>query len=307
MRINHIQNYNNNNFYQNKSQPSFKNIQVSKEYFGPIYRYGSSKEQSKLSDTRYDLSQISTNLKIKSNWDDTIVGDLPEYMLDILKDSKESFHVRELYKESIEPVINKYSKKDKAELQEIKKKYNQMIDSLGSQGENLSIEIYPAPPHYNTQRAHMVYVIPALGIEGTIEDSSGIDAHYKDPFDSLHWDRNIALPSHSMVDDIKIEIFNKLNNIFEEGLKKGEDKITIQSPTGERNEEVLNTLKHNSEWYDEINKNYEIKAEEKRVAEWKDRFWYSPRTESCEERWEREERDFINTRRRAFNEEMDDD
>lgn len=311
MQINSIQNFNQNNLPNNISGPAFKGFKISEEYFEPMYKYGSYDANSKLKNIISDLRYgINTNLKIKTDWDNCIVGNWPQYMEGVVKSLKENWFRREMYEESIVPFIDKYSKTDKKEIQELKKKYNEMVDSLGDEGENLSIEIYPAPPHYNTQDGYMVYIIPALGLEGLIYDSQeNNDAEYNDPYDTFNHPRKIYLPKESTVDRIKLKVFEKLNNIFEEGIKKGQDKIVIPKPEGKRDEEVIETLKKNKEWYEEMKKSYAIRDEECRKAEWRREFCYSS-SNSWEDYFESQAREtarFVHDRRFAFNEEMEDD
>lgn len=311
MQINSVQNYGQNNLIQINNKPAFKSIRVATEYVGPLYKYGTREAQSKYKSIVSELSQMCTDLKIKTDWDDRIVGDWPEYMVDVVKNLKENWFRREKYEEAIVPFINKYAKTDKKEIQELKKKYNGMIDSMGKQGKSLDIEFYPAPPHTDTSYGHMVYVIPALGMEGVINDyHENNDAYYVEPYGYPRYYKRIYLPSERTIDNIKLEIFNKLNSIFEEGIKNGQEKIIVPQPEGKHDKKVLEQLKENAERYDRMKKDYHIKDEEKYNREWDYKFLYSRRSESCEDYFESQAREtarFVHDRRFAFNEEMEDD
>lgn len=287
MQINSVQNYGQNNLIQN-NKPAFKSIRVATEYVWPLYKYGTREAQSKYRSIVSELSQMCTNLKIETDWNDRIVGDWPKYMVSVVKNLKENFFRREMYEESIVPFINKYSKTDKKEIQELKKKYNEMIDSMGEQGKSLDIEFYTAPPHTNTSYGYMVYSVPALGMEGVINDyHENNDAYYVEPYGYPRYHMRMYLPSERTVDNIKLKIFNKLNSIFEEGIKNGQEKIVVPKPEGKHDEKVLEQLKKNAERYDRLKKEYNIKDEEKYDREWNYKFLYSRRSESCEDYFER--------------------
>lgn len=280
--INNAQNY--------TKKTSFKSVNIhNKEYFSPFYKYATEDKKDKFENMLSEVEAVNTDLRIKDDYPEYLKQDIETYR-------KIPYFGKDYLPEFLQQQKWKYSFYTDKEIDTVKKKYNEMIESLGPQGKDLDIDIYPPPLPFTTQACDTVYVVPALGLEGVIKGKED-SVDFNTPYDSIGPSREAALPSMYMISQIKEDIFNKLNATLEEGLKNKDEKITISAPVGKRDEKVLNKLKDFDKIHESQTEHFGIKDEERRVNNWKRQVW-----EEDLARMERDEPE--NRRRREFEEDF---
>lgn len=217
MNINSIQNYNVSS-YKNKKEnvPSFKRIHISDKYFGPFEKYASNEKRERKNKIVNRLENYKMDLRTKSNCL------FPSYIYNDL--NKTEAVDWEYYEENCRYTGEKANK------------YNQMIESLGEQAEDLDVFIAPPPLCQEEHRLYTAYCVPALGIEGKYLDCDSNNNNrilienpdYHCPYNSYRW---LTLPSNKLIEKITKEISGKLNGYLNEGIESNKDKITIPKPS----------------------------------------------------------------------------
>jgi len=233
-----------------QSKPSFKSFDISDDYCGRFYKYADSDEREKFDNACSRILGESTDLHIRPTYENKTGW--PHYLKPVIED-KDKWHIADKEKEFYEnfnQIFDKYSNCNPQKAQELKEKYNKMVDSMGKEGKSLSVDIYPPAACFNGGK--VVYVVPALDIAGVTDRTDHF--YYRDGSDFGDWKRHVVLPSKDGIKMIKGEIFNKLHSIFEEGLANGEEEITIPAPTGEIKPEILDILKKEEKNYDSYQK-----------------------------------------------------
>ena len=240
---------------------SFKSLNIhNEEYYSPFYRYASWDEKEKFEKKLSNIEHTNTDLRMKDGCPEYLKKDMEIYR-------KDAIWGKNYVPDFLKPTMNKYNDSSDQEKNEIKNKYNEMIESLGEQGKNLDIDIYPPPFPSDMQYCYTVYAVPALGLAGVIRGDDDF-VKFNTPFDPIGLSRKAVIPSKYMITKIKQNIFNKLHETFEEGLKNNEEHITFSRQSAEKDQNVLDKLQEFQKSYKSQMNWLKEKEDEQYIREW---------------------------------------
>lgn len=274
----------------NYKKPSFKGVIVSEKYFGPFEKYASNKLLTEEKETLNWLKNWTLNLRQGK-------GIHPSYTYCILNRVS-----------ATDPTREYFNKKDGYNSKTIPK-YNEMVETLGKQADNLDILILPPPLCEDDDYLSTAYAVPALGIYGRDRDcncynENRIKIQNTDCKNGFRW---LVFPSYRLLGKIIINIYEKLDGYLQEGLKSKTDKIIIPTPSKEHSSMFEQIIGENDRFASFAE--YGIKMIFNPIKKSESSFCYSHSDwwGDLLEQERRESERFASIRRHAFNEEMEDD